>query len=614
MDTEQLNRMLDEDRRREALIDRPYDPLRGDPDDPDRVAVDSPDPERPQAFVPRAMTLDPAFPFARTLPDWERLRCRYDFEFWCARCVTVKDKASGRDMRMILNAAQRRLARIMETDRRAGRPVRIILLKARQWGGSTLIQTYMAWIQSCHRTGWHSIICSQVKDTSAGIRGMYAKILDNFPEELWPGDCPPRFKPYERSTNVREITGRGCRVTVSSIENQDAVRGADFAMAHLSEVAFWRPTPGHTPEDTIRAICGSVGLLPDTLIAMESTANGVGNYFHREWLRCADGRGDKRAVFVPWYEIPLYRLDPGDRRAFALSLDEYETVLWDLGCSLSQIYWYRRKALEYNTPEQMMAEYPTTDGEAFAATGHGVFPRRAIESMREGCRPAESGEFNAGRWNPDADGSVHIWEQPVEDASYVAAVDIGGRTASADYSVITVLRADTPKAEVVAQWRGHIDHDLLADRAVDLATFFNTALLVVESNSLEGAGGAGLYILDRLSDTYPNLYRRRAFDDLNRAGTTRVGFHTNRQTKEMIITALNAAIRLGTFVERDTAACDELLTYEQRPDGSYAAKPGCHDDMVMTRAMALYAAGDIRRGIAPAVVSLPGGWEAPPYW
>ncbi len=565
MDTEQLNRMLAEDRRREALIDRPYDPLRGDPDDPDRVAVDSPDPERPQAFVPRVMTHDPAFPLTRTLPDWERLRCRYDFEFWCARCVTVKDKASGLDMRMILNAAQRRVARIMEADRSAGRPVRLILLKARQWGGSTLIQTYMAWIQSCHRTGWHSIICSQVKDTSAGIRGMYAKILDNFPEELWPGDCPPRFKPYERSTNVREI-------------------------------------------------CGSVGLLPDTLIAMESTANGVGNYFHREWLRCADGRGDKRAVFVPWYEIPLYRLDPGDRRAFALSLDEYETVLWDLGCSLSQIYWYRRKALEYNTPEQMMAEYPTTDGEAFAATGHGVFPRRAIESMREGCRPAETGEFDAGRWNSDADGSVHIWEQPAEGASYVAAVDIGGRTASADFSVITVLRADTPKAEVVAQWRGHIDHDLLADRAVDLATFFNTALLVVESNSLEGAGGAGLYILDRLSDTYPNLYRRRAFDDLSRAGTTRVGFHTNRQTKEMIITALNAAIRLGTFVERDTAACDELLTYEQRPDGSYAAKPGCHDDMVMTRAMALYAAGDIRRGIAPAAVSLPDGWEAPPYW
>ena len=75
---------------------------------------------------------------------------------------------------------------------------------------------------------------------------MYSKLIENYPAELWDGDEPPKFRPYERSSNVREIAGRGCRVTVSSIENQDAIRGADFALAHLSETAFWPATSSHT--------------------------------------------------------------------------------------------------------------------------------------------------------------------------------------------------------------------------------------------------------------------------------------------------------------------------------------------------------------------------------
>jgi hypothetical protein len=61
-----------------------------------------------------------------------------DFERWCEECVTVADKLSGLPVPFRLNAPQKRLARVMEARRRAGRPVRVILLKARQWGGSAL--------------------------------------------------------------------------------------------------------------------------------------------------------------------------------------------------------------------------------------------------------------------------------------------------------------------------------------------------------------------------------------------------------------------------------------------------------------------------------------------
>ncbi len=112
------------------------------------------------------------------------------------------------------------------------------------------------------------------------------------------------------------------------------------AMAHLSETAFGmlRGAPC-TPEQFIRAVCGAIALVPYSLIAMESTANGVGNYFHSEWLRCRDGRGDKHAVFVPWHEIEIYRLDSARCRGFChASLSAGERAMWEQGLCLDQIY------------------------------------------------------------------------------------------------------------------------------------------------------------------------------------------------------------------------------------------------------------------------------------
>lgn len=579
--------------RNEALAaDAVYDPLTGVGCCGDRVSVDSPEPGAGRVMVPRTMTGDPAW--ASSLGDvteWRRLRCRHDFEYWAATCVTIKHKTEGCDTRLHLNRAQRRVLAVLESDRAAGRPIRMIVLKARQWGGSTLVQMYMAWIQSCHRRNWHSLICAHVKDTAATIRGMYSKMLADYPEELWEGDSRPQFVPFERAINVREISGRGCRVTLASSENPESVRGSDIAMAHLSETAYWKSSAQHQPASLIRSICGSVALIPYSLIVMESTANGVGNYFHTEWLRCRDGHGDKHAVFVPWYEIEIYTL-PLDRPAAEMgaSLSEYELSLWHRGCTLEQIAWYRAKSAEYADAAMMHAEFPSDDTEAFAATGSGVFRQDDIERMRRDCRmPLRQADITALGLVDKPGGALSIWEEPADGADYVAAVDIGGRTAKADWSVMTVMRRGYCGAphRVVAQWRGHTDHDLLAGYARQLADYYNEALLIIESNTLEsetdGGGDSNLFVLTRLADSYGRLYCR------GEGASRRPGFHTNRSTKAMIIAMLIEAVRDGLYVERSHAACDELTVYEQRPNGSYAAKEGHHDDIVMTRAMALYA-------------------------
>ncbi|MDE6135370.1 MAG: hypothetical protein K2F79_07330 [Muribaculaceae bacterium] len=586
-----------------------YDPHSGIGSCGRRVSVSSPVPGLPRALVPVTMTDDPQYQLARGNCDaWRRLRCRHDFEYWAANCATIKHKTEARDVPFVLNTPQRRVLSCLEADRLAGRPIRLILLKARQWGGSTLVQMYMAWIQSCHRSNWHSLICAHVKDTSAALRGMYSKLLANYPEELWEGDEKPEFRGFERSVNIREIRGRGCRVTIGSSENQDAVRGSDYAMAHLSETAFWPSSPTRTPENFIRAVCGAISLQPYTLIAVESTANGVGNFFHNEWQRCRNGRGDKLPVFVPWHEIEFNRYAPSRRQDLAGTLSDDERSLWDCGLDLDQICWYRLKRSEYSSADQMAAEFPATDTEAFLATGAGVFGHNQIETLRADCSVTpRRGEIDEAGFTEDSSGELSVWAPPAEGVPYVVAVDVGGRTWRADWSVIAVMACPYGgRREIVAQWRGHIDHDLLASKAIAIARHYGHALLAIESNTLESGCGAdadpNLFVLTRMARDYPNMYMRQSYDSASRQHSMRIGFHTNRATKSLLIGGLIEAVRRHSYIERDPMACDELATYEQRPSGAYAAKEGKHDDILMTRAIALHVASE---QIPDAPVTLP---------
>lgn len=296
-----------------------------------------------------------------------------DFPRWCEECVTVIDKLTGAPVPFRLNAPQRRVAAVMEGQRRQGRPIRLILLKARQWGGSTLVQVYMAWMQLVRHRGWNSLICGHVKDASANIRGMYSMLLREYPASL-KGERPAEwaFTPFEGSRNINAIAARDCRVTLASALASNSVRGGNYQMAHLSEVAFWGDGDPEVAERTVRSIAGSVALEPETLVVMESTADGEDNFFHEEWERAVSGKGDKVPVFVPWYEIEIYRrpfASEQERRELAEGMDDYErSLLLRDGVTLEGVNWYHSKRREYATHEQMMAEYPTTPEEAFTAS------------------------------------------------------------------------------------------------------------------------------------------------------------------------------------------------------------------------------------------------------
>lgn len=120
---------------------------------------------------------------------------------------------------------------------------------------------------------------------------------------------------------------------------------------------------------------------------------------------------------------------------------------------------------------------------------------------------------------------------------------------------------------------------------------------MIESNTIEThdrertieGGDQSHFILAQIKDAYPNLYERKASEEDIREGMPRkYGFHTNIATKPMIISTLIQAVRDKLYVERDAQCIDELKTYERKPSGAYGAIIGRHDDILMTRAIALH--------------------------
>lgn len=637
MENIDIENIIKENARRLSLISAPYNPVTGEGCcGKDRVLLSLSDAPIVRQYIPKKMAeevelirrllhcgsigeymsgifdqSDEEWVFEQIWKKIVEIRIRYDFEFWASMFAVIKDKQSDKDIPFILNRPQRRLLRVFEEMREQEKPVRAILLKARQWGGSTFIQMYMAWIQLVHRRNWNSVICAHLKDSAANIKGMYAKLLENYPTWLLGTDEPAKFQPYERSSNTSVIKHTGCRVTIGSAETPESIRGADAAMAHLSEVAFWPSTRQKSPEQLIRSVCGSVALLPYSVVVLESTANGTGNYFHRECERAKRGESDKQFMFVPWYEIDMYSSPVGNYKGFIKTMNDYEYFLWERGATLEAIHWYRQKRKEYSEHADMMAEYPSDDVEAFTYSGERVFDVKQVQRLRKNCVEPEFvgevyGKSMCGkealtdlRLSIEQGGLLSVWAKPPDVNNirnrYVTVVDIGGRSEKADYSVIVVfdrywmMYGGVP--EVVAQWRGHIDHDLLAWKAVQIASFYHRSLLVIESNTLETENTDGEhseYILDTIASVYDRLYARAPTGQVRASPPSRWGFHMNKSTKTLVINHQINMLREDGYIERDMLACYEHDVFEKKPNGSFGAMDGHHDDVLITRCIGNY--------------------------
>ena len=610
----EITQYIDENNKRKERFDAPYNPWLGIGSYIERFELALKNPFHGTTFLPMAMLDMPLVQEALKKKDVSNehyskilgLRSLHDYEYYAITHQHIRHKTLGLITPFKLNYAQRAIVLpSIESQRLAGEPMRQIFPKARQGGISTFINGINDWIQF-RKPGWNSCIVTLVEDQARNIRSMYTTIAKHHPIKT-------TLIGFEGGSKNKYCVERECLISIGSVESPDALRSGDIKIAHLSECGLWKKTQGKSPEDLIQSIRGTIPEIPDTFIALESTAKGVGNFFHREHLSSLKPDSSYKSCFIAWWNMEQYQqaVPNNELESFISSWDDYEHYLWELGATIEGIKWYRNKFKnEFKGDKwRMMSEFPSTDTEAFTSTGANYFPRQYTQPYYKWIRqPQFVGDLpsdNLGSsacfenivFTDNVNGNLFVWDKPAEKQyknRYIVIMDIGGKNEKADYSVITVMdRYYTTMNDallVVARMRIHLDYDLAAWKAAQIATWYQNALLVIESNFVDNKhenteGDNFLSIIDVIAEEYDNMYTRTSPERIRDGVPAVYGFHMNRKSKPMIFSTLTTYLRGRMIDEPDERAVDEAEQFEIKPDGTLGAVDGCHDDILVTDAI-----------------------------
>jgi hypothetical protein len=566
--------------------------------------------------------------------SFARLRLQYDYEYWCACCVTIKNK-DGDLQPLTLNPPQRKSLAARERQRLAGAPIRQIELKHRQYGSTTEKNAYVAWHQLVRRRGFDAYVLSLQQGQAARIVARYNRLVEHYPLPV-AENTRAALTPYQGLQNTKAVEGRDCFLAIGSAKNPNAPSGETIQGALISEVGKMGDTAHQGATKLITNVTSMVPQRPGTLLLIESTAEESGTWFKEEVEKARQGQGGYEFTFVSWMEDPscTYPLDGIDTRAFVRSWDDYEETLWERGATLQQIHWWRREERQKPSRYKMLQENPTTPSEAFQHDARRVLPPHYVQTARRVQQePSKRGRlvsnaqtgseaFREITFEEDPSGSLVIWREPgdtynglLEEGAcyrrrYVAASDVGpGQSEGADYHDTIVLdRAPVlfgGMPEIVCEWHGHLDVDLYAWAAARLAYWYGKAFWAIEVNSLAKKTAEvpspdfGLTVMDEIKGAYPNLYQREVFDSVKQELTKKAGWHTNKNTKGIMVSALTKALRgfyeqteeegesEHGYVERSSQALNEMDSF-LHVDGRMEAAPKKHDDRVDTRGIALH--------------------------
>jgi hypothetical protein len=502
-----------------------------------------------------------------------------DSQEYMQKLLKIRTK-SGALVKFKLNSSQKRLNDKINELQEQGKPVRIIILKARQMGFSTLTEGRIF-----HKTATtkltNSFIIAHKEEASTNLFSM-SKL---FYEEL-----PVGLRPMKKASNAKELIfenptpdlnekqnnpGLRSKIKIDTAKNLDAGRSSTIHNLHASEVAFW-----DNADTVMLGLMQAVPNTPNTMVIVESTANGVGGYFYDMWQKAKRGENDFIPLFFAWFEHAEYRMEVPE----GFTLTDKEKELKDLySLEDEQLVW-RRWAIRNNCGgdvEKFKQEYPSNDEEAFLTSGRPRFDVQTLHKWYAKAKQGEKGYLENGKWIEDDKGYLEIWERPIPGRHYVIGGDTSEGKATGDYSAATVWDAKTYKQ--VAKWHGHIDPDLFADELVSLGEHYNKALIAPEKNN------HGFTTINKLKKlNYPNVFQMERYDQSTDKTTKELGFLTNRKTKPLIIDHLAGLIRENLIQTYDKELISECITYVREDDGGTNAQEGCHDDLVMASAIALF--------------------------
>ena len=537
--------------------------------------------------------------------------------------IKIEQFGTKRLIPFTLNKPQRVLHDALERQLKERGRARVMVLKSRRMGISTYIAARF-FIHSITRPNRHIHICTHEDDlTSELFRWVKAF------ESGW----PRRLLPSKRYSSKKELVwnnelGSGLNTLYSlSTAGGREKRGRGYDYLHESEVA----SPPWTGEFAL-GMESSVADIGGTEIVRESTANGVGGFFHEEWVRASRKESDYEPLFFPWWALSVYReafKDQQEREEFAQSLGavryggEEESKLlgtwWrhecldgstlEEECTLEALKWRRMKidGTAQGSLDKFRQEFPANASEAFLFSGRAYFDMGTLRHLRQQIEenPPSVKRYRilTGHCDPntrkplhrillDPSGPLKVYQLPDPRNFYRIGVDVsegieieGGRR---DYSAVVVVNAES--GADVAIWHSKIAPHLLGWIVATLGKWYQGAdgdeagcWAGIERNN------HGLTTLTALRETheYPLLHFEQKFDVAGGGSRKRFGWLTDRVSKPRMIDELAARILEGTHGLVDPELVDECMTFVEDPEGKLGAEVGCHDDLVMAKAIAL---------------------------
>jgi len=546
--------------------------------------------------------------------------------------IQTKNIESGGLTPLIPNRPQRRFLKLFKELRVTGEQIRIAILKARQWGGTTITDAIM-YAYASQQSNIHGMIIADDSKGSSYILGMARGIHEHMEADY------PHLVPKSHHSNRLELSFTGTKsiIYIDTGENEAAGQKYTLHYLHCSEVAKF-----HYTDTLFKGLFPAVAKVPGAFIVLESTANGSGDYWHRLVLEAQAGTSNWALFFVPWMEHEEYSIpfSEQEKQALLSSLNdeeevllsmEYETIDGMLRVTPEQLNWRRRILVDefHGDLDSFHEMYPATIEEAFLTSGRPAFNATKLQSMYSYvisqpqpdigdlvfATQADIGNSNfiltleSVLFDPNKRGNWQIWELPDTAHEYVIGVDpAGGEEVEGivegknwDFGDILVFRRGygyDNKMYQVAQYRSRIDPDLLADEVYFAYMAYGKSAIMLEVNN------HGRTTADHLKHR-ALVWHREIFDEQTKKRTKKIGWYTSpgqNGTKKLMINALGEAIRDNWIVVRSPILAKECQTYVVASNGTTNAQSGCYDDTVMAAALAVQAHIRLpRRGAYKAV-------------
>jgi hypothetical protein len=354
-------------------------------------------------------------------------------------------------------------------------------------------------------------------------------------------------------------------------------RGSDVTDFHLSEFSFYKSI------DILTAI--EEACMEDAEGTIETTANGI-NFFYHLWQRAELGQSKYKPIFIPWFFDETYRVK-GITNLPDLTKEEKE-LIEKYNLDFEQLAWRRAKIQDMSNPELFEQEYPSSSVTAFISSGKLFFDWIILSKHEEITTPPkligflkDNGDEKGVYFVPKSGSGLKIWGTPDIKHIYIIGSDIAEGLKDGAYSTAFVLDVNTMSQ--VAEYHGHIQPDDFAEILVNLARYYNNALLAPEAWP-----GPGQVTIDNIIKTgYSNIYIREKGPHSQKKQEQLYGWETNRRTKRDMFYNLNSMLK-----NYEITIKSKDLIYEMRSivlnDDVIDVQEGCFSDRVIACAIACY--------------------------